>query len=52
MDPDDKPPTTTATEARQGQMLGRVRWVLLLGLILVIVAFGFAWVFHDQSYGP
>jgi len=34
----------SATEARQGATTGRVRWVLLVSLILVIVAFALAWI--------
>jgi hypothetical protein len=52
MPPDEKPHTTTATEARQGQMMNMTRWVLLFGLILVIIAFALAWIFTNESPGP
>jgi hypothetical protein len=34
----DKPPVKTATEARQGQTTGVVRWMLAISLALAIVA--------------
>jgi hypothetical protein len=34
----DKPPVKTATEARQGQTTGVVRWVLGISLTLAILA--------------
>ncbi|HWL83283.1 MAG TPA: hypothetical protein VNR89_20215 [Roseomonas sp.] len=33
-----------ATPARQGRTTGRVRWVLLISVVLVILAFAIAWV--------
>lgn len=33
------PPDLNRTEARQGQTSGRVRWVLVGGLVLVVVLF-------------
>src|ERR1700758_2316422 len=35
---DNRPPIKSATEARQGQMTGVVRWVLGVSLALVIIA--------------
>lgn len=52
MDLEKKPHTITGTEARQGQTMHMTRKVLFFGLILVIVAFGLAWVFIDHSSGP
>lgn len=34
----DKPPVKTATEARQGQTTGVVRWMLGISMALAIVA--------------
>lgn len=34
-----------ATSARQGQPVGHVRWMLIIGLAVVIVAFILAYVF-------
>ncbi|MDJ0389922.1 hypothetical protein QMO56_17585 [Roseomonas sp. E05] len=33
-----------ATPARQGRTTGRVRWILLASIALVILAFALAWV--------
>lgn len=50
--PDDDSPTgrtgvppadLNRTEARQGETAGRMRWVLGIGLVLVIVLFGVAY---------
>ena len=45
MEPHEPTHTMTATEARQGQKLNMVRWVLIFGLALVIPALGLAWFF-------
>jgi hypothetical protein len=38
-DPDAPQTPMSSTDARQGQKIGAVRWVLVIGLLLVVVAF-------------
>jgi hypothetical protein len=46
----DKPPVKTATEARQGQTTGVVRWVLAISMTLAIVAMIVALLgFHERA---
>jgi len=43
MDPSDRRPELTKTEARQGIQLNAMRYVLIFGIIGVIIAFILAW---------
>lgn len=38
----DAAPVENATEARQGEISGHMRWVLLASMVLVILALGYA----------
>ena len=40
----------SATEASQGAKTGRIRWVLVFSLLLVVVALGATWLTYSASH--
>lgn len=41
--PDSDRAVRDTTEARQGRPVGRIRWVLAVGLLLVVIGFGISY---------